>query len=397
MISILHTADIHLRDTQFGSPQRGREFTEAFMQVIDRGMARGVTAILAAGDILNCKRPSSRNVSDLLDINKRLKESNITMYCVPGDHDWSEPTWTSIIADDDDPRIIDITNKLVTISNEKESITVFGAPSPCMHPKFFRAAADNWPRADVFLYHGPFKEFAAYPMGDEAATVEDIPLAKYQAVLLGDLHSHQYRYFASNAHGGPGVRSSKAAPIYPATLVGYPGPTEYCSGNERALRKSVTILHFEGGKLLPYTKEQSTVYLSNRTVVRREIHTEDEFASLLGALEKIRGKKPIVYVWHAREVTNVFSRIAQVLDPRECIIRVDLLPDAGEGGTILEQQIEETMDRKKLADFLHEFIPMDSPVYDLARVLCDKSTKPGPVIDLYVDRRMRDMDLTDKF
>lgn len=49
---ILHTADNHLRASQYARPDRGPDFAQALHQVVDLAIKHKVAAILNSGDIL---------------------------------------------------------------------------------------------------------------------------------------------------------------------------------------------------------------------------------------------------------------------------------------------------------------------------------------------------------
>lgn len=374
---VIHTADIHLRNSQFGRFDRGRDFTAAAEQVVLTAAHRGAHYILACGDILNSKRPSSNNIRDLLKLNKKLKAVGIVMYCIPGDHDFCEPSWTELLAEgDEDPYIIDITNRLIELNHKdapQKPVTVFGAPAPCMHPEAFIQDSRVWPEADILLYHGPFKEFAAYDMGENALKVSDIPFDKYQAVLLGDLHSCKYIQRKHNKG---------------QTLIGYPGPTEYCSGNEKETTKSVTVLAFENGKLLPFDRRRDIVSLSTRRVIRRVITSEQDMVNLLSDLQKEIDNKPLVYVKYRPEVNNVFNRITQVLDPRVSIIQTQEIPnyqEIDEDGIVSNPGHEALTTAK---DLLPLHVPSSSPVFATCLQLCDPDADVSSVLDAYIDERL---------
>lgn len=375
-INILHTADLHLRDSQFGRLDRGRDFTRALFQLVDIAVKNDCEYILAAGDILHTKRPSSQNIMDLMEMNRRLLDKGIKMLCIAGNHDECDPNWISLIEQEaikqsGTTAIEDITNKIVNIPlrySLANHITVYGAPFPDMHPDDFRAQAHTWPEADILLYHGGVKEFSFYPMGDKALSIDDLPYTRYQVIALGDIHVCKY----CNRDG---------------CLIGYPGPIEYCSANEGP-DKSCTILRFEekSGKLLKLKEDRDIVALRTRRVIQREIQTESDMNTLLEDIRAQKAEKPIIRVWYDPSINDVFTRIAAIADPCECIIRVE--PRGS--GTVRKVSNDDvnTSTSLKPSDFVSDFFSSEESLYKVAISCCNAETKPGVVIDKYIEEQL---------
>jgi DNA repair exonuclease SbcCD nuclease subunit len=375
-INILHTADLHLRDSQFGRMDRGRDFTNSLFQLVDLAERHDCEYILAAGDILHTKRPSSQNILDLMDMNRRLLDKGIRMLCIAGNHDECDPNWISLIEQESIKQagttaIEDITNKIVNIPLKyslANHITVYGAPFPDMHPDDFRAQAGKWPEADILLYHGGVKEFSFYPMGDKALSINDLPSSRYQVIALGDIHVCKYVYRED-------------------CLIGYPGPIEYCSANEGPT-KSCTILRFEekSGKLLKLKEDRDIVALRTRRVIQREIQTEADMNTLLEDIRAHKAEKPIIRAWYSPSINDVFTRIAAIADPCECIIRVE--PRGSDTYSKVRDDVIDTSSSLKPSDFVSDFFSSEEPLYKVAMSCCNAETKPGVVIDKYIDEQL---------
>ncbi len=374
-MKLMHIADLHLRDSQFGRPDRGADFTNAVLTCVEEAAAQGIKYILAAGDLLNSKKPSSTNVADLITINDKLAQLDITMLAIPGDHDACELSWVDALKRTKGlSRIVDITDKVhsIPVAGSEAVITIYGAPKAKMHPAEFRQVVGEWPAATILLYHGPFKEFAGFKMPDDALGIADLPTDRYEVIALGDLHACKYVE-------------------YMGCLIGYPGPTEYCSANE-VPQKSVTILRFDKeGHALKFDAKTDIVPIRTRKVVQKEVRNEDDMTALMQELAPLADQNPIVHVWHDASVVSVFERLSRIVDPRKGIIRVQNKGDMS--GTPVKANFgsldtpEEGL-QKQVVDFVSEFAAEGDPIYDLLVDLCDKSEQPGHLMDKYVDTRL---------
>lgn len=374
-MKLMHIADLHLRDSQFGRPDRGADFTNAVLTCVDEAASQGIKYILAAGDLLNSKKPSSANVADLVTINDKLESHGITMVAIPGDHDACELSWINALKRTKGlSRILDITDTTYSIPVEGSDavITVYGAPKAKMHPAEFRQVAGEWPAATILLYHGPFKEFAGFKMPDDALGIADLPTDRYEVIALGDLHACKYVE-------------------YMGCLIGYPGPTEYCSANEIP-QKSVTILRFDAeGHVLKFNAKTDIVPIRTRKVVQKEVRNEDDMSALMQELLPIASLNPIVHVWHDACVPSVFERLSQVIDPRKGIVRVQNKGDmSGAPANIHFGSLDtpEEGHQKRVVDFVSEFASEGDPIYDLMVTLCDTEEQPGHLMDKYVSSRL---------
>ncbi len=100
MIKIIHTADWHLRDMQFGKTARAQDFTDSVFRIVDIAVQNQVNYILCAGDILNSKRPSSRNIADLIRLNQKLLANKVKLFVITGNHDKCHPSWIKVLQEE---------------------------------------------------------------------------------------------------------------------------------------------------------------------------------------------------------------------------------------------------------------------------------------------------------
>ena len=89
-----HLADVHIGGWQ--DPKLRILGLEAFKKVIDICIKENTAFVLIAGDLFNTALPSIDSLKDVARFLRRLKKNNISVYVVPGSHDFS-PSGKSMI------------------------------------------------------------------------------------------------------------------------------------------------------------------------------------------------------------------------------------------------------------------------------------------------------------
>lgn len=82
-------SDIHLGYSQFNLEEREEDVYNAFAQAVDISIREGVKAIILAGDIFHTPKPEGGAIVKFGDQLKRLKERDIRVFFVLGEHDVS--------------------------------------------------------------------------------------------------------------------------------------------------------------------------------------------------------------------------------------------------------------------------------------------------------------------
>lgn len=366
MIKILHTADWHLRDIQFGKTARSQDFTDSVFRIIDIAKNNGVKYILCAGDILNSKRPSSKNINDLLQLNSRLLAAGVKLLTITGNHDKCNPSWIKVLQEHtDDCAILDIDYKLYTMDGEQgEKYSVFGIPD--MPPDEYRDSKMAYPDADILMMHALVRDFAAFQTSEKVLAVRDFPVKKYKAVLLGDIHTHKYM----NVKEGEDT-----------CVVGYPGSTELCSRSED-VNKFVALITLDKTGV---TDLQSISLPLNKPIIARDVKTPEEISDLLNEISRLKDEHPTILVRKDPAVTDLYARIARIVDTSESILRVTNIPSVNFKKIKLENRRVEDLDNKKPEDFVADYFPDGKAAFALAQALCDPSAAPGPLIEKFID------------
>jgi predicted phosphodiesterase len=368
MIKIIHTADWHLRDTQFGKATRGQDFTDSVFRIVDIAVQNQVDYILCAGDILNSKRPSSKNIADLISLNQKLLENKVKLFVITGNHDKCHPSWIKVLQEEmqgtGQCAIYDMDFQLKRIqSRDGNYYTIYGVPD--MAPDDFREKGVDFPEADFMMFHALIKDFAAFDAGDKVLKVDDLPTDKYKAILLGDIHTHKY------------IKKNDC-------LVGYPGSTELCSRSEDVNKFVSLITLHDSGRL----ELDSLPLKLNKPIIAEDIKTAEEANAVLNKIFEIKDKHPTILLRKAAEFTDLYARVARIVDTNKCIIRVTNLANKGFKLMTLANRRGKDTTGKKPEDFVGEYFNDQNDLFDLAKTLCDPSVSAAPLIENFIDNKL---------
>jgi DNA repair exonuclease SbcCD nuclease subunit len=87
--SFIHIADTHLGYEQYGLRERFNDFTRCFWRIIDDAIAREIDFMVIAGDLFNKRAIDAQTLIHAIEGLKRLKEHNIPVITIEGNHDRS--------------------------------------------------------------------------------------------------------------------------------------------------------------------------------------------------------------------------------------------------------------------------------------------------------------------
>ncbi len=358
MKSFIHTADNHLRDSQYGRRTRGDDFAAAFTAVLEKAHELGETTILCAGDLLDSTRPSPKIIAYLKHIDQKACEYGIQILVISGNHDLTEPHWASIVGFGNEARpcglrIID--NQLVTLPS---GLTVYG--QPYVPKDTFLAIKDSLPPADVLMFHGMVQELMHFK-SESALTLAELPTDKYRFIALGDIHVRKYV-----AVGG--------------CMVGYPGSTEMCESSE-ALEKTVSQVTIPPDASSAIGSVEP-VRIPTRKAFRFKLVTEPDLEAALDAVEKAKDSDPLVFVYYMPTLGNVPARFLSRIDPTKALFR--FYPISADLEVAMPQASTELITPK---DLLGNFIPAGNELYQLAADLLDPGVLPNDRIDLWLNQK----------
>jgi DNA repair exonuclease SbcCD nuclease subunit len=86
---IAHISDLHLGYSQFGLEEREEDLYATFNEAVEIGIREGVKLVILGGDIFHTPRPNGKAIITLANALKKLKEKQIHVAYVLGEHDIS--------------------------------------------------------------------------------------------------------------------------------------------------------------------------------------------------------------------------------------------------------------------------------------------------------------------
>ncbi|WP_101296387.1 DNA double-strand break repair protein Mre11 [Halegenticoccus soli] len=87
MTRVIHTGDTHIGYQQYHSPERRRDFLEAFEQVVDDAVDARVDAVVHAGDLFHDRRPDLEDLLGALSALRKLDDAGIPFLAIVGNHE----------------------------------------------------------------------------------------------------------------------------------------------------------------------------------------------------------------------------------------------------------------------------------------------------------------------
>ncbi|WP_117367895.1 DNA double-strand break repair protein Mre11 [Natrarchaeobaculum sulfurireducens] len=211
MTRVIHTGDTHIGYQQYNSPDRRRDFLEAFREVAEDAITDDVDAVIHAGDLFHDRRPGLIDLQGTVEILRTLADADVPFLAVVGNHEGKrDAQWLDLFADlglatrlDDSPVVVDDVAfyGLDFVPRSRRDALEYDFES-------VPESADH----SVLISHGLFEPFAHADWDTDRLLAEST--VEFDAVLLGDNHA------ADTAE----VRD---------TWVTYCGSTERASASER--------------------------------------------------------------------------------------------------------------------------------------------------------------------
>jgi hypothetical protein len=305
-IKILHTADNHLTDIQYGSRARGSVSELAMNKVVDLAAERGIQHILCGGDLVDSMQPKTSVVQMLTRLEERLRNKGIVMYTITGNHDLVSPTWPEAVfvgAKGGDSAIQVIDWRTVDL----DGVKVGGIPG--VSAEYVRTRLKSLYYADILLVHHTLAEETISPeMKARALTAAELCQTGAQVLAMGDLH----------------VTMKKSVPRgIGEVLVTYPGSTYLVSASEDPNKYVFIYEFYENGQLagveqvLLWRDNVENLYLDDPAAMQKLadiVHKHDEY--LAKADEAGAEASPVILVVHydstKQDIRPVYSSVEKV-------------------------------------------------------------------------------------
>jgi DNA repair exonuclease SbcCD nuclease subunit len=225
MTRVIHTGDTHLGYRQYHSPERRRDFLEAFRRVARDAVEAEVDAVVHAGDLFHDRRPELPDLLGTLSVLRELDEAGIPFLAIVGNHETKrDAQWLDLFAS------LDLATRLGTEPVAVGDVPLYGLDYV---PASRRGDLDYEfePHDSEFaalVAHGLFEPF---DYGEwDAEAVLDASTVDFDAMLLGDNHA-------------PGIKRAEDG-----TWLTYCGSTERASADEREER-GYNLVTFEDGEV----------------------------------------------------------------------------------------------------------------------------------------------------
>ncbi|NVM56085.1 MAG: exonuclease SbcCD subunit D [Candidatus Helarchaeota archaeon] len=87
MVTFAHISDTHLGYRQFNLEERENDFYEVFSEAVDKIIEKKVDFVVHSGDLFEHFKSPPRTLLNAIENLRKLKEENIPIYSIPGNHD----------------------------------------------------------------------------------------------------------------------------------------------------------------------------------------------------------------------------------------------------------------------------------------------------------------------
>lgn len=187
-IKIIHTADTHIGYRQYHNEVRRQDFLQAFSTVIDDAIEMKVDAVVHAGDLFDSRTPSLEDILDTMKLFSRLKEANIPLLAIVGNHESKQSTqWLDLFES------MELAIRLGTFPYMIEDIAFYGIDSvprskiPLFDFSTFKEPLDS--SYNVLVMHQLMSPITIGEW-DCASVIDSVPF-HVDVMLLGDYHKYE--------------------------------------------------------------------------------------------------------------------------------------------------------------------------------------------------------------
>lgn len=284
------TADWHIGKKQYNDPRRKKVFYDAAINVVKMAIEKNIHIILNAGDLIDTIYPDEESMEVIVNIHEMLKDNHITMYCISGNHDFTENHWINILHQDNEFGIKSLDNKFIEVKTENRIYKIYGIKGTNKHDIIDALKTENAKNADIILMHSSCKQFINFTSNKDIldlTTDIDISNLKCKCILIGDTHITDKFLLGS------------------AITVISPGSIEMWNAGEN-IQKFVWI--YDGNEFFP--EEIKCNYIRIKSEYIDSIEKLDSFLNNLITSNIISSEKFVtLYYYYNPDVPDVISRL----------------------------------------------------------------------------------------
>lgn len=358
-----HISDTHLLHTQYGFKWRSICVFNSFCNSIRKAKESNVDFMVHSGDVIDKDRPSSLMIAQLDSIDKLLKELNLRMFTIQGNHEISEPSWYDRYLDNNAAGIIPMDDRIIPI-NKNISIVGFKYRIEKDFDEYYESLAREGKikHTDIGIWHGAIQEFFGL---EKSVPLEKLLKHGIPTWLVGDLHKNQ-RIFT------------------PEYYVGYPGSTDMTNISHDPI-KYVDIIEVDDktGRVIKCTPTQfeSTpvwdIYLNSPEVLQ-------------DTLDRLETHTKSLLIWCKYD--NAFSEDVHRLEKRMDPKRMHLIPSLVRKTEKSKDNTEENLVLlSSPTDLVSRLVNKkeDPDLYELAALLSEPATNTNVFLEQFINKQLQ--------
>lgn len=344
--TFLHLGDIHLGYRQYKLLEREKDFYRSFQSACQIGASREkVDFVLICGDLFNSRTVSPQTYNEAVFVLKELKEANVPVIAIEGNHDFKEignfsslrGSWFEALAQNQllhflYPEYKDDLPLLKSLQLNQKFLGGMYIDIP-IHSKIIRIIGSKWSgfnagkslnslakaipeipnEADftIFMFHGGHENYLPTSRGGVSQNDFQCLEGLVNYIALGHIHEHYVIEDSNNK-----------------ALIFNPGSIEANSMAEVSIARGGLVIQVTDNKQIDYEllseyKQRAFFQIKNIDASKFSSYTElIEF--ILKNLINVRGNettdKPIVQIEITGQITEQSTKISEVID----ILRISL-------------------------------------------------------------------------
>ncbi|WP_297886993.1 exonuclease SbcCD subunit D [Sulfurihydrogenibium sp.] len=362
----LHLSDTHLGYHQYGLVERAKDYFDVFLDAVDKAIDYKVDFIIHTGDFFHTHRPSNETLLQGIEIIKRLKDHNIPIFTIAGNHDRG-----SGVRDKSALEVLSHLGLKVLESSVDDSlgVNVFGIKyvSPLFIKKLLNLneifenlyeKAQNKNNFNILMLHLEFEPFFQSGLKLEQQLKEGM----FDYIGIGHYHQRQEPLNIND------------------TTVVYSGSTEYTQFNEKQyVEKGCYLVEVDGKKcktnfiplktreFLSFSFDDETFPQTLESLKNLDFGSfvKSPILSLKGTTKNFLTKKDVLLRLEKENLINKFLYInCEVVNHSKTVLDFQILDDVNNSTTIKEK-LKELLDEEDLINRLESVIEKTKGFDDL--------------------------------